>query len=114
MSAAWRASAEAAGRLPVPAGRRSAEVLRHGALEIRYYAPSGPDAQTPHHRDEVYVVIRGHGHFVRGAERVPFGPGDVLFVPAKVAHRFEDFSGDLALWVMFYGPPGGEQDNPFL
>jgi hypothetical protein len=23
-------------------------------------------------------------------------------------HRFEEFSDDLAVWVMFYGPDGGE------
>jgi hypothetical protein len=32
----------------------------------------------------------------------------VLFVPADVEHRFEEFSDDLALWVVFYGPEGGE------
>jgi hypothetical protein len=26
-----------------------------------------------------------------------------------VEHRFEDFSDDLAVWVIFYGPDGGEQ-----
>jgi hypothetical protein len=25
-----------------------------------------------------------------------------------VEHRFEQFSQDLAVWVMFYGPEGGE------
>jgi hypothetical protein len=33
----------------------------------------------------------------------------MLFVPAGVVHRFEDFSDDLAIWVMFYGPEGGEE-----
>jgi hypothetical protein len=31
-----------------------------------------------------------------------------MFVAAGVEHRFEDFSADLAVWVIFYGPPGGE------
>ncbi|CAN5750314.1 hypothetical protein BH24GEM1_BH24GEM1_26510 [soil metagenome] len=31
-----------------------------------------------------------------------------LFVPAGVAHRFEDFTDDLAVWVLFYGPDGWE------
>jgi hypothetical protein len=26
-----------------------------------------------------------------------------------VPHRFEDFSGDLTVWVLFYGPEGGEE-----
>ena len=37
-----------------------------------------------------------HNQFVtrrnfNGPDRHPFGPGDVLFVPAGVEHRFEDF-----------------------
>lgn len=35
-------------------------------------------------------------------------PGDLLFVPAGVVHRFEEFTDDFATWVMFYGPEGGE------
>jgi mannose-6-phosphate isomerase-like protein (cupin superfamily) len=89
-------------------GRLSALMLRHGTLELRWYAPKGHDPQMPHDRDEVYVVAAGHGSFVRGDERVAFGPGDALFVAAHVPHRFEDFSADFATWVMFYGPVGGE------
>ena len=40
--------------------------------------------------------------------RADFGPGDVLFVPAGVTHRFENFTADLTVWVVFYGPEGGE------
>jgi hypothetical protein len=32
----------------------------------------------------------------------------VLFVPASVEHRFEDFTDDLVVWVVFYGQEGGE------
>jgi len=31
-----------------------------------------------------------------------------MFVAAGVEHHFEDFTEDLAIWVIFYGPPGGE------
>ena len=93
---------------PIPAGRRSSELMAHGSLEIRFYAPRGRDEQTPHTRDEVYVVARGSGEFVNAGVRHRFGPGDLLFVPAHVPHRFENFSDDLAVWVMFYGPVGGE------
>jgi mannose-6-phosphate isomerase-like protein (cupin superfamily) len=37
-----------------------------------------------------------------------FGPGDFLFAPAGSVHRFEYFSRDLTVWVIFYGPDGGE------
>lgn len=98
---------------PIPEGRRSAELLRHGSLEVRWYAPRGTDPQTPHERDELYVVAGGRAEFLRGGERVAVGAGDVLFVPARMEHRFEAMSEDFAVWVMFYGPAGGERSNPF-
>jgi len=83
-------------------------VLTHGTARIGLYAPRGTDPQQPHEQDEVYIVARGSGVFINGSERCRFGPGDMLFVPAGVVHRFEQFSDDIALWVVFYGPPGGE------
>jgi mannose-6-phosphate isomerase-like protein (cupin superfamily) len=99
---------EGLARLPGPKGERFAELFRHGTLTVELYAPRGRDPQSPHSRDEVYVVIAGTGQFRNGSERHPFQPGDVLFVAAGVDHRFENFSDDLAVWVFFYGPEGGE------
>lgn len=95
--------------LPGPGGERFAAVLTHGTLLVEVYAPHGQDPQQPHTRDELYVVIEGTGEFVNGETRERFGPGDVLFVPAGVVHRFENFDEDLAVWVVFYGPEGGER-----
>jgi mannose-6-phosphate isomerase-like protein (cupin superfamily) len=111
MTGEWHASVQAAARAPLPPGRRSSELLRHGSLEVRYYAPKGPDPQGPHTRDEVYIVASGRGTFVRGDQRVTFEPGTMLFVPARTEHRFEEFSEDFATWVLFYGPEGGERDH---
>src|SRR5699024_8810102 len=83
----------------------------HGSLEVEIYKPREVDRQQPHSRDEIYVVISGSGQFVNGGVRAPFGPGDLLFVPAQVEHRFEDFSEDFATWVIFYGPEGGEASD---
>ena len=41
--------------------------------------------------------------------RMPCKPGDLLFVAANVTHRFEDFTEDFGVWVMFYGPENGEK-----
>jgi len=98
----------AAGLVPTREGKRSASVFAHGSLEVKLYAPRGEDPQGPHRRDEIYVVARGEGSFVCGGRRERFGPLDVLFVPAGVVHRFEDFSADFQAWVFFYGPDGGE------
>ena len=84
------------------------ELFEHGSLNVEIYAPQGRDPQQPHTRDEVYVVISGTGFFLNGEERYAFKPGDLMFVPAGVVHRFEEFSDDFATWVLFYGPEGGE------
>jgi mannose-6-phosphate isomerase-like protein (cupin superfamily) len=82
--------------------------FEHESLSVELYAPRGIDPQTPHTRDEVYVVVDGAGFFVNGPERRRFGPGDLLFVLAGVEHRFEEFTDDLTVWVVFYGREGGE------
>jgi mannose-6-phosphate isomerase-like protein (cupin superfamily) len=109
----WHATTRDAAVAPIPEGRRSAQILRNGSLEVRWYAPRASDPQTPHERDEIYVVASGRAAFVRGGEHVQVAAGDLLFVPAAMEHRFEDPSDDFGTWVMFYGPEGGERDNPF-
>ena len=99
---------EGLARLPGTAGERFVELFRHGTLSVELYAPRGVDPQRPHRKDEVYVVVQGNGMLLSGGRREPFGPGDLMFVPAGVEHRFEAFSDDLAVWVIFYGPDGGE------
>ncbi|HEY7111548.1 MAG TPA: cupin domain-containing protein [Thermoanaerobaculia bacterium] len=107
----WRVTAkQALSRLPSPEGKRFAVVLEHGTLSVEIYAPRGKDPQNPHTRDEVYVIASGRGEFVLESERRPFGPGDVLFVPARTKHRFEGFTDDFSTWVFFYGPEGGETE----
>ena len=103
--------AEALDRLPGPQGESSVSVFEHGSLVVKMYAPRGDDQQTPHSRDETYVVAQGNGEFVCGGERQAFGPHDVLFAAAGVEHRFENFSDDFSVWVFFYGPEGGEVDQ---
>jgi mannose-6-phosphate isomerase-like protein (cupin superfamily) len=109
MPAPLNATLAEAARASLQPGRASALLLTHGTLELRYYAPRGSDTQTPHSRDELYIIAHGSGWFVRGTERVRFATGDALFVAAGVPHRFEDFSDDFGTWVMFYGAEGGER-----
>lgn len=101
--------AEALALLPGAGGVRFAKVLEHESLLVEIYAPRGTDPQQPHTRDELYVVVTGSGRFVNGGGRQTFEPGDVLFVPAGVVHCFEEFTDDLVVWVVFYGPEGGER-----
>jgi len=96
-------------RLPTPDGRKFISLFERGTLKIELYAPRGTDPQQPHRQDEVYVVAEGSGEFVIEERREKFNRGDVLFAPAGVPHRFENFSDDFAVWVLFYGPDGGEK-----
>ena len=99
---------EALARVPTPEGKRFATVLEHGSLLVEIYAPRGTDPQQPHTRDEAYIVVKGSGEFINGESRERFTPGDFLFVPAGVEHRFINFTDDLVVWVIFYGLEGGE------
>jgi mannose-6-phosphate isomerase-like protein (cupin superfamily) len=100
--------AEARARIPGPAGEHAVSVLQRGTLNVKLSLPVQPNQQAPHEQDEVYVIVRGRGVLFHDGRRDPFEAGDLLFVAAGTEHHFEDFTEDLAVWVVFYGPPGGE------
>ena len=83
-------------------------MMNHGSMQVEYFAPEDVDTQTPHKQDELYFIASGNAIFNRNSERIHCKTGDVLFVPAGMQHKFENFSDDFATWVVFYGPNGGE------
>jgi mannose-6-phosphate isomerase-like protein (cupin superfamily) len=100
--------AEIQGHIPGPNGEPSVSVLQRGTLDVKLGTPARPNEQTPHEQDEVYIVIRGRGVLFHDGKRDAFESGDFLFVAAATEHHFEDFSDDLLVWRVFYGPRGGE------
>ena len=88
-------------RVPGPAGERFVELWRDAGASVELYAPQGRDLQTPHERGEFYVGARGHGVLRCEGKEYPCAPGDLLFVPAGVEHRFVQSSDDFAVWVLF-------------
>ena len=68
------------------------------------------DPQTPHGEDEVYVVIRGRGRFRAGDDAQEIGPGSVLFVPARLEHRFLEIRERLEVLV-FFAPAEGSRTS---
>jgi mannose-6-phosphate isomerase-like protein (cupin superfamily) len=105
------AEADAAGLLPQLAVPFSVLFAR-GDVSVELFAPPGVDTQTPHSRDELYIVSSGSGIFRRANETCRFQAGDLLFVAAHVEHRFERFSDDFRTWVIFFGPEGGMGTPP--
>lgn len=100
--------AEALEKGPPPPGNLAVPIFAHGTMAAELYTPRGHDPQQPHERDEIYVVARGTGLFFDGSGRRAVAPGTFIFVAAGQVHRFEELSSDFAVWVFFYGPPGGE------
>ncbi len=103
--------AEALLKGPPPPGNLAIPIFTRGSLVVELYTPVGHDPQKPHTRDEIYFVTRGNGLFFDGSRRHAVEPGSFLFVPSGQAHRFEDFSSDFTVWVVFYGPEGGEKNG---
>src|SRR5262252_8139907 len=115
MSQAQRSAAvhlsDALARLPGPAGEHAVSMLQHGSLHVKLSVPRVPAPgirQTPHEQDEVYIIIKGRGVLSHDGKRDEFEPGDLLFVAAGTEHQFEDYTDDLTVWVVFYGPRGGD------
>lgn len=94
---------------PTEGGRTYHEFLRAPSMSLGVYvlAAGAIDRQSPHAEDEVYLVVRGHGRFRQGDDDREVGPGTVLFVPARQAHRFHTIAEELLLFVAFAPPESG-------
>jgi mannose-6-phosphate isomerase-like protein (cupin superfamily) len=100
----WKISSDEALELLAehPEGKPFITLLEREKMYVEVYQPKKVDLQKPHDQDEIYVVISGSGTFLNDGQRRPFAAGDLIFVPAGVVHRFEDFTDDFATWVIFY------------
>jgi len=68
---------------------------------VYHLAAGSKDGQQPHAEDEVYYVKSGKGKFTYGDKETDVSEGAVLFVPAKMEHRFHSIEEDLTLLVFF-------------
>ena len=92
------------------AARADAGKLYHEFLSVPdlsaglYILEAGAtDPQSPHAEDELYVVMSGRGRVTVGDDDREIGPGTLIFVAARVFHRFHDITERLVLVVAF-GP----------
>jgi mannose-6-phosphate isomerase-like protein (cupin superfamily) len=84
-------------------GRLYEEFVRRPSMSIGLYVlpAGGSDPQQPHAEDEAYLVLRGRARIRVGAEDREVGPGSVVFVPARLEHRFHDILEELSIAVFF-------------
>lgn len=94
--------------LPLPANEKwkdgvwFKEIFKQGAFELEFFAPRRGDYQTPHEKDEFYLIISGNADLIKQYETVNCKTGDAVFVAAGEAHHFENISDDFATWVIFF------------
>src|ERR1700730_5521862 len=78
------------------------EFLRVPSISAGLYTlPAGSiDTQQPHTEDEIYYVISGRAAFRAGTEERSVQAGSIIYVKARVEHRFHSISEDLRVLVM--------------
>lgn len=95
-------------KLPLPAnetwkdGVWDIEPFSKGNVSLIFFAPKGKDYQTFHEEDEFYFIVSGSGEIIIDDEKFLCEMGDTFFVPAKIPHRFENFTEDFATWAIFF------------
>ena len=84
------------------------EFVRTPSMSLGLYVleAGARDPQRPHSEDEAYLVLRGRGRIRVGEEDRAVEAGSVVFVPARVEHRFHDITEELAIAV-FFAPAEG-------
>lgn len=80
-----------------------ARFIEKETFDVSLCKPERIDPQSPHARDELYAIVSRMGEFFCNGETTSVAAGDALFVAAGIVHRFENFTGDFAAWVIFYG-----------
>jgi mannose-6-phosphate isomerase-like protein (cupin superfamily) len=87
------------------AGRLYEEFLRVPDLSAGLYVleAGATDPQQPHAEDELYYVVSGRGRITVGDEDRAVLAGSLVFVAARVPHRFHDIEERLEILVVF-GP----------
>ena len=95
-------------RLPLPANEKWTDgvwftnAFTKGDFELEFFAPSGRDFQTPHEKDEFYIIVSGSADLLKEGEVVDCQTGDAIFVAAGEEHHFENMTDDFAAWVIFF------------
>ena len=95
-------------------GKLYHEFLRVPDLSAGLYVltAGGADPQQPHTEDEVYYVVRGRGSIRVAEEDRPVAAGSIVYVPARVEHRFHSIEEELAILVFFAPAEYARRDDP--
>ena len=90
-------------RLLKESGKEFLSLFQERSLSVEIYKPHLIDKQTPHDRDEFYLIISGKGKFQLLDQVTSIKSGDFLYVRAHAEHKFFEFTDDFITWVFFIG-----------
>ena len=82
------------------------EFRRKERLSVGLYVleAGATDPQSPHTEDEIYYIVSGAGIIEVDGDARAVGAGAVIYVDARVAHRFHSITEDLSVIVIFVPP----------
>jgi len=75
-------------------------------LSMHYWhlQPGEIDNQKPHLQDEIYIIMEGKGQVEVDGKVSAVSSGDIIFVPAKMAHHFIADVVESMKILIFFGP----------
>ncbi|MFJ6895674.1 cupin domain-containing protein [Streptomyces hokutonensis] len=79
-----------------------------GLVEASVPPGGGPVGHTHAHEDEIFYLLSGELEFLSGERTFTAGPGDVVFIPRTVHHRFRNAGIRPASMLFMYTPGGAE------
>ena len=79
------------------------DFLKAGKLEagIIVLHAREDDTQQPHPVDELYYIVEGEGFIELGMKKRAIKKGSIIFVPAKLRHKFYGNENDLVVLYVF-------------
>ena len=79
-----------------------------GMVEASVPPGGGPIPHTHDNEDEIFCLLSGELEFLSGDRTFTAGPGDVVFIPRKLPHRFRNVGLRPASMLFLYTPGGAE------
>src|SRR5262249_39686924 len=79
-----------------------------GVIRASVPTGGGPAAHVHAGSDETFVMLDGELEFLDGDKTFIAGPGDLVYIPGGIRHRFQNVGPVIATMVLLYTPAGPE------
>jgi len=81
----------------------------YGLVESQIAPGFSPPLHVHHREDEAFWILEGSATFLVGEQTIEAGPGDYLFGPRDIPHKFT--IGPEGCRMLFICTPGGNFEN---